>query len=184
MDNLKSIIFIDVETTGLSDERNEIIEIGAIIYTGDAGMSPNGHLVGTPIERQTLIKPNVNIPANITRITGISNDDVSQSPNIKDAVKRVMNDIPKNAILVAHNAPFDVGFIMQSCLTYGDDAMRWIKSMKAIDTLSAYRKSFKGKANLGAVCENFGIDVKNAHRAIGDCCVMLIACGQNRYLQL
>lgn len=167
----RPIVILDIETTGLSDAHDEIIEIGAIIYNPDsgAGMDSSGHLVGSPIERSSLVKPTVLIPDKITMITGITNADVASSPPVASVINGMMKCIPEKSVIVAHNAPFDVGFLMEACQASGDAAMEWIKSMSVIDTLKAYRQTFKGRANLLAVCERFGIEAKAAHRSISDC---------------
>lgn len=69
----ETFIALDTETTGLSPINNEIIEVSAIKYKGNKKIETF----------TTLIKPNANIPYNITRITGISNDMVKNAPKKK-----------------------------------------------------------------------------------------------------
>jgi DNA polymerase-3 subunit epsilon len=96
------IIAIDLETTGLSPLVDRIIEIGALKVT------PNGIEIF-----ETLVNPEIPIPPFTTDIHGITDEMVKNSPRIKDVLKN-LNDFIGELPVVAHNAKFDLGFIVMS----------------------------------------------------------------------
>ncbi len=96
------LIFFDLETTGLSSFYNEIIEFGAIRFK-------NNKLIE---KKQIFIKPTKPISEEITELTGISNDHVKDAPNIEEVIKEIKAWIG-DAVLIAHNADFDVSFLNQ-----------------------------------------------------------------------
>jgi DNA polymerase-3 subunit epsilon len=92
---------VDLETTGGSAEGGSMItEIGAVKVRG-------GEILG---EFQTLVNPHTEIPAFIAVLTGISNAMVADSPPIESALPAFL-EFAQGSVLVAHNAPFDVGFL-------------------------------------------------------------------------
>jgi len=100
---LRDITFcvVDLETTGGSAEGGSMItEIGAVKVRG-------GEILG---EFQTLVNPHTQIPAFIAVLTGITNSMVADSPPIESAVPAFL-EFAQGCVLVAHNAPFDVGFL-------------------------------------------------------------------------
>lgn len=100
---LHSVTFcvVDLETTGGSAaDGAQITEIGAVKVRG-------GEVLG---EFQTLVNPHTEIPAFIAVLTGISNAMVAEAPSI-DAALPAFLEFAQGCVLVAHNAPFDVGFL-------------------------------------------------------------------------
>lgn len=96
------VVVMDTETTGLFVKNDELIEIAAVRLRGSA-------VVDT---FQTYVDPGRRIPAEITRLTGISNADVKGALHPAEAVAGFA-DFAAGADLVAHNAPFDCAFIMR-----------------------------------------------------------------------
>ncbi len=94
------LAFIDVETTGGSPTDSRVLEIGVIRVE-------NNRVVD---ELKTLIDPQSTIPPWITKLTGIVGRDVVGAPKFKDIVPQLTR-LLDGAIFVAHNAPFDYGFI-------------------------------------------------------------------------
>lgn len=147
-------VVFDLETTGLEANKEEIIEIGACKIV-------NGRIDET---FATFVKPNKHISKEITDLTGIDDDMVSEAPTIN----YVMPDFYKfceGATLVAHNIAFDISFIhnMAKKLSYNFDHPN-------MDTMLIARKKLPGLKNykLGTIVERLNIQLDNAHRAIHD----------------
>ena len=150
----KSFVVFDFETTGLDSKINEIIEIGAVKISG-------GKIVST---FSTFIKPSVDIPEEITELTGITNKMVEDSPSIN----YVLPDFYKycyGSALVAHNIAFDYGFLSQIAkkMNYNFDNEQY-------DTLNMARQKLLGLKNfkLETVAERLNVSVVGAHRAVND----------------
>lgn len=118
-----TFIIFDIETTGLSPQTCGITQIAAIKYRA-------GRIID---KLETYVNPEMPIPANISRLTGITDDMVANAPSKKDAVKKFLEFSGKN-ILVAHNALFDIGFIRKVC---DDHKIRF--NNPYLDTLSLSR---------------------------------------------
>ena len=93
-------VVLDIETTGLSRWRDKIIEIAAVKYEKTTEKETYS----------TLINPGRRIPEKVTELTGITDEDVLEAPKIREVLpelKAFLGDLP----IVAHNAPFDMGFL-------------------------------------------------------------------------
>ncbi len=98
-----TFVVIDLETTGGSPSIAKITEIGAVKVRG-------GEVIQ---EFQTLVNPEISIPPFITVLTGIANAMVIQAPKIGEAFFSLLEFIgsEKEVVLIAHNSPFDIGFL-------------------------------------------------------------------------
>ena len=150
----KTYVVFDVETTGLSATIDKIIEIGAAKII-------NGKIVETFGE---LVNPQISIPANITKINGITNGMVKTKEPINGVLPRFL-EFCKGSTLVAHNADFDVSFIKQNALNLG-----LAFNYEIVDTLSLSRELLPHLRNhkLPTVAKALKIDLLNAHRATDD----------------
>ena len=99
-----TFVVVDLETTGASPASCEITEIGAVKVRG-------GEVLG---EFQTLVNPTVAIPAFIAVLTGITDSMVASAPRLAEALPAFL-DFSRDTVLVAHNAPFDLGFLKTGC---------------------------------------------------------------------
>ena len=151
-------VVFDIETTGMSPEYAEIIEIGALKCV-------NNEIVD---RFQTLVRPDFAIPYKITKITGISNEDVYNAPEISDVIFD-FDDFVKGYAVVGHNVNFDIRFMNFYYSCFGGSF-----SPVYYDTLHIAKKVFREK---GIEVENFKLEtLKNfldvniiSHRAIEDC---------------
>lgn len=156
LDLLDDYFCIDIETTGFDSHFDEIIELAAV------------HIVDGAVADtfQTLVKPQQEIGAFITELTGITNDMVSNAPLIDDALP-TFRDFLGEATLVGHNVNFDVNFIF--------DFSRLIDlppfSNNFVDTLRISRRAFPEWENhkLHTMVEKLGIPPRREHRALDDC---------------
>lgn len=153
--NKKEDIFvaIDVETTGLSPFANELIEVSAIKYDGDKKIDTFS----------TLIRPKVQIPYYITKITGITNDMVKNAPEVEEVMPELIRFVGESPI-VAHNANFDYKFIQN----YSNNSF---SKNQVIDTVPIGRKLYPELPNhkLGTIARHIGITEDGFHRAEFDC---------------
>lgn len=121
-------VVFDLETTGLSSSKHEIIEIGAIRFRE-----------GNPVEEfHTYVKPKRKISEKITSINGITNDMVSDAPSLEEVLPYFIDFIQED-VLIAHNAPFDMGFILENAYKLNYKKLK----NKAIDTLTLARRKVR-----------------------------------------
>lgn len=150
-------VVIDIETTGLSIERDRIIEIAAIRVKG-------GEISG---EFQTLVDAVISPERKITELTGITAEMLkSEGIPIKDALEKLTAFVGSLPI-VCHNVEFDCGVLMNEAKRNGVKLFR----NQCADTLLLARRRVRGvkQYTLTALCEHLGIDAAGAHRALTDC---------------
>lgn len=149
-----SIVVFDIETTGCNPETDNIIEIGAIKVIDNVIVD----------EWNELIDPCIDIPQNISSLTGITTDMVKGKPTIEMLLSDFVNFCLDSDIM-GHNIIFDYSFIKSKCLEKG-----YIFEKYAIDTLKISRKLLSDipSRKLGELCKYYDIDLKNAHRAQHD----------------
>jgi len=148
------LIMLDTETTGLSPHQGDrMVEIGAIeVSNRDMKQTQTFH---------QYINPQRNIPAEVIRIHGIDNARVKDEPCFADIAQDFL-DFIRGATLVIHNAPFDLGFIMNELTECG---MPNIHDVPVIDTLVMAKKQFpRQRNNLDALCDRF--DIERGHRQL------------------
>lgn len=145
---------IDVETTGTSPSGGKITEIAIYIFNGSEITD----------SFSTLVNPECNIPWNITRLTGITNEMVANAPKFYEIAKKIV-EITANTTFVAHNAAFDYSFVREEFKRLGYDYKR-----KTLCTVSLSRKLIPGlrSYSLGNICQDLGIQIEGRHRAGGD----------------
>jgi DNA polymerase-3 subunit alpha (Gram-positive type) len=148
-------IVFDLETTGLSALKNEIIEIGAVHVK-------NKEIINT---FQSFVHPTAgSIPAVITELTGISYDMVRNAPPLATVYQDFMAFV-SNLPLVAHNADFDVSFLKEAAKKFDDEINQPI-----VDTLFLSRLLLKDlkKHKLNLVAQELNVPLDNHHRAVDD----------------
>jgi DNA polymerase-3 subunit epsilon len=149
-------VVVDLETTGLRPGRAAICEVGAVLVEG---LTPTATF-------QTLVDPGVPLPPVVTSLTGIEDRDLKGAPSPIEAVKGFL-DFASGAVLVAHNARFDIGFL--------DREVELIEGRRlaapVIDTVGLARRLLAGRvarASLASLSHFFGTSTRPCHRALPD----------------
>ena len=147
-------VVFDLETTGFSSIKDKIIEIGAVKVE-------NGVITD---KFSTFVNPKVPIPFEITNLTGITDDMVMEAPDIETILPQFLEFVG-DAVLVAHNASFDVSFIEQNC-RYQDIT----PDFTSVDTVAMARILLPtlSKFKLNVVANALHISLENHHRAVDD----------------
>ena len=148
-------LVFDIETTGLSKEKEMITEIGAVKVAD-----------GKIIDRfSTFVNPQRPISAEITKLTGITDDMVKDAPTIENVLPEFLK-FCEDTVLVAHNASFDTGFIRIAAERAGLGELHHT----VVDTLELARALLPelNKHKLDSVCEHLGVTLNGHHRAVND----------------
>ncbi len=125
---MSTFAIIDVETTGGQPFTDKIIEIAIILHDGNQ-----------VIEKfETLINPERQIPANISVLTGISNEMVREAPKFYEVAKRII-ELTEDTIFVAHNVRFDYNFVKEEYKRLG-----YVFTKKQLCTVRLSRQTFPG----------------------------------------
>jgi len=147
-------VVLDTETTGLRPGPHRVIEVAGIRMRA-------GEVVGS---FQSLLNPGVRLPAFIVQFTGITQDMVSRAPKAHEVLPDFLYFI-EGAILVGHNAGFDIGFLSYEARLLGYDF-----PLDGLDTIPLARRFLPGlrRFKLDKVASHLKIHVENRHRALGD----------------
>lgn len=165
---------IDTETTGLGPETGDCIIEVAVIHFDD----------GAVVDRwSTLLDPGIPLHPDVTRLTGITPDELMDQPGFADIADELLRRL-RGRILVAYNAPFDRNFLVHELSRIGrtlPEGAKWL------DPLVIARQTQKGQGNmkLGTVAKRLGVSLDEAHRAQADaeCAgLVLLALGKNANL--
>jgi DNA polymerase III epsilon subunit len=161
------IVVIDLETTGLYPELGDmIIEIAAIPIVNSE--------IQTESSFETFVNPRKEIPPHITKINHITNSMVKDAPPIEEVLPKLLEYI-KESPLVAHNAPFDIGFLQYNMTRLG---LQDLKN-SIIDTVELSKRVFEKSVyhNINAVLGRLGIQYNNSkrHRAGEDAFLTALA---------
>lgn len=152
-----TFVVVDLETTGGSPTGSQITEFGAVKVRG-------GQVVG---EFQSLVRPSEPIPAFITVLTGISNSMVADQPPIGAVLPQFL-EFARGAVLVAHNAGFDISFLKAACVETGH---HW-PDFTVLDTVRLARqlvhRDEAPNHKLASLATLFGATSTPDHRALND----------------
>lgn len=146
--------FIDVETTGLSPRSARVCEVAAISFRGT-------ERVATLAE---LVNPGLPIPPEVSRIHGITDEMVRNSPSFGAVAPGLLAAL-EGSVIVAHNAEFDLGFLNMEFERVG---LRF-PDLPVLDTLALARRNWKFQSNrLGNIAKELNISSEGWHRALSD----------------
>ena len=156
-----TFVVVDLETTGASPKKGAAItEIGAVKVKG-------GEIIG---EFKSFVNPLSPIPEYITAMTGISDLMLAHAPIIDEIFPTFLEFVgsPSEAVLVAHNAPFDLSFLKSAAK---DLDYEWPK-YKTLDTVTIARQLLTKEdvrdCKLGTLAQFFGTKTEPNHRALDD----------------
>lgn len=169
----ETYVVFDLETLGLNSHKNEIIEIGAVKLQGRR-----------IVDRYSqLINPGKKIPKKIQEITGINDALVENMPKIDEVLPEFMEFLG-DATLVAHNAPFDMGFLKRDVKKY----MNIDYNPAVIDTLQMARDLYPDQKGYGLkpMTKFLKVALENHHRAVDDsqATAAMFAIFLERYLEI
>lgn len=145
---------IDIETTGNNHKYGQITEIAVIQHDGNS--ITNSY--------QTLIRPDMDIPYFITKLTGITNHMIEHAPKFYEVARKVV-ELTEGRMFIAHNVQFDYNFIREEFKRLGYHFHR-----KTLCTVTLARRFLPNYSSysLGSLCSELGITVNGRHRAAGD----------------
>jgi DNA polymerase III epsilon subunit family exonuclease len=150
------LVVFDLETTGLSAERNRICEVGAVRVRA----------LELEDSFQALVNPGLPLPEPIGRLTGLQDAELRLAPSASTVVRRFLA-FAEEATLVAHNARFDQRFLERQL-----DRMQGRRLAEPpLDTAALARRLLEGRrrrCSLASLAEYFGVSTTPCHRALPD----------------
>jgi DNA polymerase III subunit epsilon len=152
-------VILDTETTGLSAEKDRIVEIACVELSNHIPTKNTYH---------TFLNPETKVSADAFGVHGYSDEFLSNKPKFKDVAKDFLNFI-KDKKLIIHNADFDLGFLNNELKRLN---IKPILKSDILDTLQIARSKFPGVGNsLDALCKRFkiSIEAREKHSALLDC---------------
>ncbi|WP_419191063.1 exonuclease domain-containing protein [Saltatorellus ferox] len=154
LDPGRTYVVVDVETTGGRPPLHRVTEVAAVRVR-------HGEVLDT---WSTLVNPERRIPANITQLTGISDEMVRSAPRFAEVADE-FEAFLEGAIFVAHNVNFDYGFLGAEFRRLGRGF-----SHPKLCTVVQMRRYFPGSPSysLGKLCREHGIELRHHHRALDD----------------
>ena len=152
-----TFVVVDLETTGPSPATGEILEIGAVKVRGGEVLA----------ELSTLVRPSAPVPPAISVLTGITNTMVATAPGIRAVVPTFL-EFTAGAVLVAHNAGFDLGFLRAAVAACGYPVPDW----EYLDTVRIARRVItrdeSPDCRLSSLAALFRSSTQPTHRALAD----------------
>jgi len=146
----KTLVALDIETTGLDPKNDKIIEIGAVRFSGSEIQE----------EFNSLINPGKKIPPFISQLTGITDAMVRGAPPVEEILDQLV-DFVKDIPVVGHNVNFDLSFLKKQGV---------LKQNEAIDTyeMASVILPAEGRYNLRALGQSLSVPLRATHRALDD----------------
>jgi CRISPR-associated protein Cas2 len=150
-------VVLDIETTGLSCQSDEIIEIGALCIVNDEPQE----------EFHALVKCARSVPKAVVELTGITDEELEREGRAPEEVLGELITFFGDQTIVSHNVAFDMNFIQVACRR---NNMQFPRN-KVMDTLALSKRKLKGIKDykLKTLAEHFSVDTEGMHRALRDC---------------
>src|SRR5690349_14278679 len=152
-----TFVVLDIETTGGAPDGGGITEIGAVKVRAGEQLSVFG----------TLVNPGERLPPFITVLTGITEAMLAPAPPIESVLPSLLEFL-RGSVLVAHNAPYDVGFLKAACARHG---YTW-PNPRVLDTAAVARRALTRdevpNRKLGTLAQFFHATIQPTHRALDD----------------
>ncbi len=147
-------VVFDFETTGLKAAKHEIVEIGAIRYSGNQRGA----------QYNQLINPDNGVTWAATRVTGLTAEDLQGQPRLGTVIDSFLQFI-RGAVLIAHNADFDASFLRAACAKHD-----WDFQCPIYCTLKMARELLPDleRRTLDALAAHYKLSFSSRHRSIGD----------------
>lgn len=150
---------VDVETSGLSLDRDRVLQVGVVVVDG----------AGTVLDRwASLVRPRRRVFYRVgpTRLHGIHRRDVRSAPPLPEVMHRLLGHLD-GAVFVAHNASFDLGFLRKAAHEAGvalpvEQSLCTLRLSRALDPERTMSH------RLGAICERFEVELVRPHDALAD----------------
>jgi DNA polymerase-3 subunit epsilon len=152
-----TFVVVDLETTGGSARTDSITEVGAVKVRG-------GEVIG---ELATLVDPGTGIPPAIVALTGITERMITGAPRLGTVLPTLL-EFCAGAVLVAHNSPFDVGFLREACNRHDTPWPRPPVLCTARLARATLDRAEAPSVRLSALAELFGSATRPNHRALAD----------------
>ncbi len=156
------VLLFDFETTGLYADREQIIEIGAILL--------QKNLLGeyeAIDELSTLVIPDKQLPAKIIEITHITDEMLLRSGiSQEEAFHRFLTMYSEDTLLIAYNIQFDLSFLIQFFKKYWNSTFQ-IKN-DILDVMAIYKDRHRYPHRLDNAVEKYQVAINNTHRALDD----------------
>jgi len=159
------LVLFDTETTGLSYNRDEIIEFAAVVVEKRDGKPE----IVKEYDELIALSPGGFVPPEIEKLTGISNQDLQERGIPKDTLCRdIAEMLSGNTLLLAYNAHFDLCFLFYLLLRNGDPSI--LKGKDKLDLLTVYKDRHSYPHKLCNAIEVYDLagKVVNSHRAVDD----------------
>ena len=159
------LVLFDTETTGLSYNRDEIIEFAAVVLEKRDGKPE----IVKEYDELIALSPGGFVPPEIEKLTGISNQDLQERGIPKDTLCRdIAEMLSGNTLLLAYNAHFDLCFLFYLLLRNGDPSI--LKGKDKLDLLTVYKDRHSYPHKLCNAIEVYDLAGKviNSHRAVDD----------------
>lgn len=152
-----TFVVLDLETTGGSARADAITEVGAVKVRGGVQLG----------ELATLVDPGTGMPPNIVALTGITTAMVAGAPRLPEVLPSLLEFL-RGSVLVAHNAPFDSGFLRAACERHGQVWPRPPVLCTARLARAVLPHDEAPSVRLGALARLFGTATTPTHRALDD----------------